>query len=371
MARPAFIYDDRFHSYDMGAHHPLKPRRLALTRDLCTAYQLLDPAVSAVITPPMAPLEAVLAVHSRSYIEVIRQLSEGLDVPDMERYGFGPGDNPPFPGMWDASMLYSGGSLAAAEWVISGQGRCAFNPGGGLHHAMSDRAAGFCTLNDPAIAIRWLLERCERVAYIDIDAHHGDGVQAAFYDDPRVLTVSYHETGETLYPQTGFPVETGSGAGRGYSVNVPLFAGTTDEIYLWAFQEVVPPLMAAFQPDIVVAQLGCDSHFQDPLSHLSLSLGGYRELVRVIDSLCGRWVALGGGGYNIDTVPRAWTLAYAVIAQQDLPDAIPAEFAEATGLHHLYDTETPARHIHPDRARAYAEHSVAAVKRLIFPTFGL
>jgi acetoin utilization protein AcuC len=273
--------------------------------------------------------------------------------------------------MWEASLLYTGATLAAAEWVASGKGRGAFNVSGGLHHAMRDRAAGFCTLNDPAIAIQWLLERYERVAYIDIDAHHGDGVQEAFYDDPRVLTISYHETGETLFPQTGFPAETGTGAGRGYSVNVPLFAGTTDEIYLWAFQEIVPPLIAAFRPEILVAQLGCDSHFQDPLSHLSLSLAGYRELVRIIDSLCERWVALGGGGYNLETVPRAWTLAYAVLTEQDLPDAIPAEFAEATGLRRLYDTEQPERHLHPDRPRAYAEHSVAAIRRLVFPVHGL
>jgi acetoin utilization protein AcuC len=371
MALPAFIYDERFHGYDLGSQHPLKPLRLKLTRDLCAAYGLLDPAISAVVAPTMAPLDAVLAVHSPTYLDVIRSLSEGREVPEMERYGFGPGDNPPFAGMWEASLLYTGGTLAAAEWVASGRGRCAFNVAGGLHHAMRDHAAGFCTLNDPAIAITRLLGRYERVVYIDIDAHHGDGVQAAFYEDPRVMTISYHETGETLFPQTGFPAEIGAGAGLGYSVNVPLFPGTTDEVYLWAFNEIVPPLIEAFRPGILVAQLGCDSHFQDPLSHLSLSLGGYRELIRVIDSLCERWVALGGGGYNLDTVPRAWTLAYAVIAQQDLPDAIPSDFAELTGLHHLYDSLPPDRHLHPDRPRAYAEHSVAAVKRLLFPLHGL
>jgi acetoin utilization protein AcuC len=371
MTRPAFIYDDRFHGYDLGPQHPLKPRRLALTRELCAAYGMLQPDVCAVVAPELAPLESILAVHSADYVEVIRRLGEGAVVPEMGRYGFGPGDNPPFPGMWEASRLYTGGSLAAADWVLSGRGRCAFNVAGGLHHAMRDRASGFCTVNDPAVAIHWLLQRCDRVAYIDIDAHHGDGVQELFYDDPRVLTISYHETGETLFPQTGFPAETGAGKGMGFAVNVPLFPGTDDALYLWAFQEIVPPLLEKFRPDIIVAQLGCDSHFQDPLSHLSLSLGGYRELVRVIDSLCSRWVALGGGGYNLDTVPRAWTIAHSVITEQDLPDAIPAEFAAATGLHHLYDVELPARHAHPDRPRAYAEHAVAAVKRLVFPTHGL
>jgi acetoin utilization protein AcuC len=316
-------------------------------------------------------VEAVLAVHSPEYVETIQRLSRGETVAEMDRYGFGPGDNPPFPGMWDASLLYTGASLAAAEWVVSGKGRCAFNVSGGLHHAMRDQASGFCTLNDPAIVIRRLLDRYDRVAYIDIDAHHGDGVQALFYDDPRVLTISYHETGETLFPQTGFPAETGEGPGLGYSVNVPLFAGTDDDVYLWAFNEIVPPVIEAFRPDIIVGQLGCDSHFQDPLSHLSISLGGYRELIRIVDSLCERWVALGGGGYNLETVPRAWTLAYAVLTEQDLPDAIPPEFARATGLYHLYDSERPSRHAHPDRPRAYAEHSVAAVKRLVFPIHGL
>src|SRR5205823_10733863 len=211
-----------------------------------------------------------------------------------------------------------------------------------------------------------------------IDAHHGDGVQAAFYREPRVMTISVHETGETLFPGRGFAEEIGEGPGRGTSVNVPLFPETDDELYLWAFQQTVPPLIEAFRPDILVAQIGCDTHFADPLTNLSLTTGGYRELVRIIDSLCDRWVALGGGGYNLTTVPRAWSLAYAVAAQLDLPDAIPAEFAARTGIERLNDPPPPAwvparadRPPPPERTRRYAERTVESVRRHLFPLWGL
>jgi acetoin utilization protein AcuC len=272
--------------------------------------------------------------------------------------------------MDEAARICCGASVVAAEQVLAGR-RVAFGLAGGLHHALYDRAAGFCLLNDPVVVIHRLLRDVERVVYLDVDAHHGDGVQAAFYRDPRVMTISVHETGETLFPGGGFPEEIGEGPGRGTSVNLPLFPETDDTLYLWAFQQVVPPLVEAFRPDVLVAQLGCDTHFADPLTNLSLTTGGYRELVRIIDNLCDRWVALGGGGYNLQTVPRAWALAYAVAARIDLPDTIPAGFAARTGIERLNDPYPADRPEPPARAREYAERSVTGVRRNLFPIYGL
>jgi acetoin utilization protein AcuC len=366
----AYVYDDRCLAYDWGPEHPLRPERLRLTEELLHAYQAFDVTGSKQIAPRPATVDEVLAGHDPDYVAAVAALSRGEIVPEPERYGFNVGDNPSFPGMYEAALICCGASVVAAEEVLSGR-RVAFNIAGGLHHAFSDRVTGFCIFNDPVIAIHRLLRDVQRVVYLDVDAHHGDGVQAAFYRDPRVMTISVHETGETLFPGSGYPEQIGEGPGRGTTVNVPLFPGTDDELYLWAFQELVPPLIQAFRPDVLVAQLGCDTHFADPLANLALTTGGYRELVRIIDSLCDRWVALGGGGYNLETVPRAWALAYAVAARQDLPDAVPAEFAFRTGIQHLNDPYPLHRPPVPARTRSYAERTVEAVRRHLFPLWGL
>jgi len=363
----AFVYDDRLLGYDFGPAHPLRPQRLRLTDELLRAYGAFETAIS----PRVAREEEILAVHSADYVQAVARIGVGERLPDAATYGFGMGDNPPFPGVFDAALLYCGAALTAAERVLEGHVRAAFSPSGGLHHAMRGHAAGFCVFNDPAVAIHRLRQEVERVVYIDIDAHHGDGVQALFYDDPTVMTISFHETGETLYPQTGFPSEIGEGPGAGYSVNVPLFPSTDDATYLRAFASVVPPLIQAFRPDVIVGQLGCDSHFDDPLSHLSITTRGYRELVRIIDGLCDRWVALGGGGYNLRTVPRAWTLAYEVMSGAEFADSIPTSFAERHGLTHLHDPQPVRPGELAERVRTYADRSIDAVKRLIFPYHGL
>jgi acetoin utilization protein AcuC len=363
----ALIYDDRLLEYDFGPAHPLRPQRLRMTYELLAAYG----AIEEPVPPREARAEEILAAHSPDYVDAVARIGAGERLPHAAVYGFGPGDNPPFPGIFDAALLYCGAALTAAEMVLAGEVRVAFSPSGGLHHAMRERAAGFCVFNDPAVVIHRLRQEVDRVVYIDVDAHHGDGVQALFYTDPSVMTISFHETGETLFPQTGFPHEIGEGPGRGSSVNVPFFPNTDDATYVRAFLEVVPPLMEAFRPDVIVAQLGCDSHFEDPLSHLSMTTRGFRELVRIIDSLCDRWVALGGGGYNIQTVPRAWTLAYEVMAGDEYPDAIPASFAERYGLTHLHDAHPVRAGELADQVQSYADRSVAEVKRLVFPFHGL
>jgi acetoin utilization protein AcuC len=366
----AYLYDERCLDYDWGPQHPLRPERVGLTTDLLQAYGAFELPDSELLPPRLATREEVLTAHTPEYVDAVAALSRGESVAGPARFGFNEGDNPPFPGMYEAALVCCGASIAAADEVLAGR-RVAFNLSGGLHHAFSSRVAGFCLFNDPVIAIRRLLRDVDRVVYLDVDAHHGDGVQAAFYRDPRVMTISVHETGETLFPGRGFPEEIGEGPGRGTSVNVPLYRGTDDALYLWAFQEVVPPLIEAFRPDVLVAQLGCDTHFADPLANLSLTTGGYRELVRIIDSLCDRWVALGGGGYNLMVAPRAWALAYAVAARQDLPDTIPAEFADRTGIERLHDPYPADRPEPPARAQQYAERTVEAVRRHLFPLWNL
>ncbi|MBI3911371.1 MAG: acetoin utilization protein AcuC [Armatimonadetes bacterium] len=367
-----FVYDDQLLDYDFGPEHPLRPERLRLTHRLLAAYGAFHEPHARLVVPRPATEAEILSAHRADYIAAVQRLNAGEWQPETARYGFGAGDNPPFYGMYEAALGYTGAALTAAEQVAAGKVPVAFSPAGGLHHAFADRAAGFCIFNDCVVVIHRLLEQFDRILYVDIDAHHGDGVQAAFYRDPRVLTISLHETGETLFPQTGFPSEAGSGEGEGFSVNVPLFPGTDDDTYLWAFGEVVPPLTQAFRPQILVAQIGCDTHFQDPLAHLNLTTAGYEALIRWLHSLCDRWVALGGGGYNLKTIPRAWALAFGVMSGQEFANEVPAGYPAVRALGatpRLRDTAPPPRA--SERVHAYAEHMVAEVKRHVFPRHGL
>jgi acetoin utilization protein AcuC len=274
--------------------------------------------------------------------------------------------------MYEVSVRIVGATLKAADWVAEGSVDVAFNHSGGGHHAASNCASGFCIFNDVAIAIKHLLAKGLRVAYIDIDAHHADGVQNAFYDSDQVLTISLHETGRLLFPGTGEPSEIGVGAGKGYSVNIPLAPYTDDEVYLWAFDQVVPVLVGSFNPDIVFTQLGCDTHYLDPMTQLNLTTEGYEEVVRRLRQLAPRWVAVGGGGYEMSVVARCWTLAYGIMTDREWPDEIPKSYQELYGLKRLRDTEKP--HIESrvrKEARRFAEDSVTGVKKLVFPYHGL
>lgn len=326
----ALIWDDNLIRYDFGPDHPLKPVRVELTVDLIRAAGLTD--AEAVLTLPRAPFgeDDVLRLHREDYVDAVRRLSAAPDPSGDLRFGLGLADNPVFAGMHEASLEVCGASVAAAEAVWSGRVSHAFNPAGGLHHAMPDRAAGFCIYDDPAAAIEWLLRNgAERIAYVDVDTHHGDGVQEFFYSDPRVLTISLHESGRYLFPGTGFTDEIGFGDARGTSLNVPLPPATPGEEYLPAFDAVVPPAIDAFRPDVLVTQLGCDTHVTDPLAHLALTTDDYAEIGARLHGLAheqaqGRWVAMGGGGYQIATVvPRAWTIYFAELTGQDLPHEVP------------------------------------------------
>ena len=377
MRKATLIYSPKFADYRLSETHPLRPERLTLTFELMQAYGVFTKPGVTWQEPGIASKELLLKVHSKEYVDITRALGEGKAVDSPERYGLDTPDNPVFPGMYEASALCVGGSVLAADLVMDGKADVAFNIGGGLHHAHRNRAAGFCVFNDPAIAIVHILERAggdAKAVYIDIDAHHGDGVQEAFYESNRVMTISIHETGRYLFPGTGSVEESGARDGVGYSVNVPLSPYTEDETYLWAFNEVVPPLIDAFAPDFVVSQLGADTHYRDPLTHLALTTQGYEDVVKAIKAFGRKWVACGGGGYDLQVVPRAWTLAFAAMAELDLADKIPApadrKYPDSDG--HLRDSERPEPAAELQAGvRAVAERTVEQIKRLIFPRHGL
>lgn len=366
ISKAALICSEELWVRGHGESHPLKPERLQRTYELLCAYHAFDPPHSSLVPSRPADREELTLFHTAEYVDVVARLSRGEGLREAWRYNFGPGDNPIFPRMDQSEGLKVGAALTAARLLVTGQAQVAFSFGGGLHHALPARASGFCVYNDAAVAIHWLLRQGLRVAYVDVDAHHGDGVQAAFYDTDQVLTISLHETGQTLFPGTGFPGELGVGPGRGYSVNLPLAPYTGDQVYLWALAQVVPPLVHQFAPDVLVTQLGIDSHYRDPLTHLMLTTQGYVAVIQAFKSLAdeiGPWLALGGGGYAVDVVPRAWTLAYGVMSGQQFPDQLPSEYATRYGSGRLHDSHGPALDERTvEQTRAYAEQALADLK---------
>ncbi|MER5292802.1 acetoin utilization protein AcuC [Streptomyces pharetrae] len=385
--RAQLMWDEAVTGYDFGPGHPMDPVRLILTRRLVSALGL-DREVEVVGAKP-AGESTLRLVHREDYIEAVKAASADPRAADGA-YGIGTLDDPAFTGMHEVSSLIAGLSVGAAEAVWRGETQHAVNFAGGLHHAMPGGAAGFCIYNDASLAIARLLELgAERVAYVDVDVHHGDGVQAAFWEDPRVLTISLHEHPRTLFPQTGWPEETGGGAGEGAAVNVALPAGTGDAGWLRAFHAVVPELIADFRPQVLVTQHGADTHFEDPLAHLAVSLDAQRAVQMTCHSLAheyadGRWVALGGGGYAVtDVVPRSWAHLVGIAAgRQIAPETVIPEswrqevFARTRELApgRMTDGRWPvvfreweAGYDPADRL----DQAVLAVRRAVFPLRGL
>ena len=331
------VWDRSFLAYDFGPTHPLAPLRVDLTVRLAEELGVLDLPHVTVSDAPVADEALLGLVHDADYLAAVRRVSADPTRPELDR-GLGTEDNPVFRGMHEASAHVVGGSVQCARQVWEGRAEHAVNICGGLHHAMPALASGFCVYNDVAIAIRWLLDAgAERVAYVDVDVHHGDGVERVFWDDPRVLTVSLHESGRFLFPGTGFPEDTGGRGAGGSAVNIALPPGTGDAAWLRAFDAVVPPLLDGFRPQVLVTQHGCDSHFLDPLAHLTLSLDAQRASYARLHRLAhqhteGRWVATGGGGYEVvDVVPRAWTHLLAEAAGRPVDPA--AELPEGWRQH--------------------------------------
>lgn len=312
------MWDDSLTEYDFGASHPMSPLRLALTVRLARDLGVLSRSRVEVQSPEVADDDLLARVHDGDFIAAVKAADADPSTIDFA-HGLGTDDNPCFTGMHTATARVVSGTVAGARAVWNGTAARAVNIAGGLHHAMSARAAGFCIYNDVAVAIAALLDAgAQRVAYVDTDVHHGDGVQEIFYDDPRVLTISLHEHPRTLFPGTGYPEEIGGRGAEGSAVNLAVPPGTDDAGWLRAFHAVVPPLLRAWRPEILVTQHGCDSHIEDPLAHLALTVDGQRAamlaLRELADEVCdGKWVATGGGGYAIvDVVPRAWTHLLAI-----------------------------------------------------------
>lgn len=371
------VFSNELTGYDFGPDHPMAPGRVRNTMSLARHLGVLD-RLTIVPPPPIDP-GLLRTVHDTDYIEAVWR---GVPNPS---YGLGTTDNPIFAGMHETAARITMASVEAARSVWSGETLRATNISGGLHHAMPGATSGFCVYNDIAVAVRWLLDHgCERVAYVDVDVHHGDGVQSIFYDDPRVMTVSLHESPVCLFPGTGFPAETGGRGAEGSAVNIALPPGTTDAGWLRAFHAIVPQVVQAHQPDILITQHGCDSHNDDPLADLELSVDGqlasYLALAELADRHCqGRWVSTGGGGYAVlQVVPRAWTHLLGVVSGEPVPPEteIPQAWRDEVGgdaprfmTDHADIAFEPFEQGFSPESRL--DQAVLATRRAVFPELGL
>lgn len=390
--RVGVVWDDRLAEYDFGPGHPLTPIRVQLAMRLAADFDLLiQPNVQLLKPIEPVPHADLLRVHDADYLDAVIRASEigfSMGVSDRE-WGFGTADVPVFAGMHQASARVAGATLSATRAVHAGDVEHAVNLAGGLHHAMPAAASGFCIYNDVAVSIAWLLDKgVERIAYVDLDVHHGDGVQAMFWDDPRVLTISIHESPASLFPGTGWPSEIGGPGALGTAVNIALPAGTGDQGWLRAFHAIVPALLEVFEPQFVISQHGVDTHVQDPLANLNLSLDGQRMSYEAMHRWAhqygaGRWVAVGGGGYEwLEVVPRAWThlLAEASGHRVDPGTELPEEFR--TYVEGLYGRSAPAQMTDgcspclKEFAAGYdprdeVDQAIGATRALVFPAWGL
>jgi acetoin utilization protein AcuC len=334
----AIVYGDELMMHHLSDEHPLQPIRVKLAMDLIQSTGLID--YCTLMPPRPATVEELELVHSPEYVRLVRALSDPsqrreVTAAEIDAAGFASADNPISNELHEGTSLVVGASLVAANAIQDGSALHVFSPSGGLHHAHRDRASGFCTYNDAAIACQWLKSRGHRVAYVDVDVHHGDGVEAIFQSDPDVLTISLHESGHWLFPGTGFPEDCGVGRGRGSAANLPFMPFTWDEPWLEGFEKVVPALLRRFKPTVLVTQDGCDTHHLDPLAHLAATTRIWPTVGKAFHELAhelceGRWLALGGGGYAIrEVVPRAWTLLFAEMVERP---GLAADVNDRTGV---------------------------------------
>lgn len=370
--KTALIYSSDFSRFSYGEEHPFKVQRFRLAYELMQAYGLTELARTKVHDCQAATEQDLLTFHSPNYLAKLREFSVSDEPRADFRYGLGDLENPVFHGLYDWACLGAGGTVKAARLVTEEGYSTAFNIAGGWHHAHRSRASGFSYLNDCVIAINGLLERGKRVVYLDIDAHHGDGVQEAFYDTDRVLTISIHESGYHFFPGTGFEKEIGTGKGKGYSVNVPLLEHTDDALFMKAFDEVAFPLIAAYDPDVMFTQLGADTFRTDPLTRLEITTHSYCYILKKLKALKIPWVAVGGGGYESLNVARAWTLAWAIMNEVELPPRLPGSFLKIIkemGFQNkmLLDAMHWAQYDDRNRALDAVEKSIATIRKKIFP----
>lgn len=373
MPSAAFLYSDKLAKFDYGDDHPFKPIRARNTMELCNRHGLLY--AIGVQRPDIEPANEDLLrlFHTEKYLEILKRANGGDHDLEMLEVGIGTPDCPVLPGIYDFCLDAVGASLKGVDMVLNGEVERAFNLVGGLHHAGTDHAEGFCYVNDVGVAIAYLLQKGLRVAFIDIDAHHPNGVQDQFIDDDRVLNISLHQYGEGFYPETGSEKEIGKGQGEGFTVNLPLLALSDDEVYTGAFKRIVPPLIEAFKPDIVLAEIGADTVISDPLTHLRLTSNGYDEVMKEICAISPKLVCFGGGGYDIYRTARCWTLAFAAMLGLPAED----EFAGLVGGMMygaedggLYDPKILTKGEDKDLAMKAADLVVAYLQDTVFPILG-
>jgi acetoin utilization protein AcuC len=369
-----FVYSEEMGRFDFGPDHPYKPERATKTLDLCMRYGVINYPWMRVVEPQNIDEDLLYLFHEPGYLHLLKDASHGQVSLDMLERGLGTADTPILRGLYDWSVRAAGGTYSSMKDILEGRAQVAFNPLGGFHHARRGNAEGFCYINDIVIALMGALQNKPhvKIAYVDFDAHHGNGVQEAFYEDRRVLFISVHETGRTLYPWSGSETETGHGVAEGYTVNIPLEPGADDEVYSFALDHAVFPILKAFCPDFIVAEIGADTLISDPLTHLKLTNNGYQKALRGLMPICPKILALGGGGYDLYRTSRCWTLAWAILNHVDPVD----EFAGLVGgmmfgpemeVGSLFDHPFLTKGEAKDRALAEVERVVAYIQEKVFP----
>ncbi len=374
--RGIFLYNPAVVQFDYGTAHPFRLERIWLTEHLCRRLGLFEGTDREVRDFPQATREDLLVAHDSIYLDVLEAVSMGVHTPTLFVHGLGSGDNPVFPGLWDYALFTVGGTLEAARLIADGTASRVFHPGGGLHHALRKRASGFCYVNDVVVGISHLLEQGKRVFYFDIDAHHGDGVEQAFYENPRVFTFSMHQDGRTLFPGSGFVNEVGRGEGTGFAANAPLLPYMADGTYLRVWDEVVEPLIRAYRPDVLVTELGADALQGDPLASLGLHLPAWWTILKRIEALGIPWLAVGGGGYDLANAMRAWTLAWGAMIGWEPKNGLPPKASELPGAaremrwpEDFWSAPVPAAGAPTDDEAT--EMLVRRLRQQLFPNHGL
>ncbi len=370
MRKASLVYSHELASFDYGDNHPFKPIRAHNTIELCNRYGLLDGMPDEQVTPISADRATMELFHTSDYLDLLKRSSEGDYELAMLASGIGGDDCPPLRGVYPFSALSIGATMTGVDLLLDGKAKRAFNLVGGFHHGGRDHAEGFCYVNDVGVAIEYLLQKGKRVAFVDIDAHHGNGVQDGFYNDPRVLTISLHQVGENFYPQTGFENEIGEGDGVGYCINVPLLEKTDDQVYLNAFGAVVPRALKAFAPDIVIAEIGADTMISDPLTSLRLTTNGYYSVMKRLVQESPLLLAVGGGGYDIYRTSKCWTLAWAAMTEEEPEDdysAMVGGMMYGAEMDSLFDRPLLTQGEDKRKAVAYVEKVVASLEESVFP----
>ena len=376
MKKSAFIYTPEFEKFHYPPENPFKTERAGMVHNILASMKLLSGENRSERAPIPARRDEMEKFHTKKYLDALQHAGQGhLDLSALHM-GIGSSDCPAFVDMYDCAALFSGATLTGARQILEGEADVAFNPSGGFHHAGPERASGFCFVNDVVLACMELADAGKKVLYLDVDLHHGDGVQNAFYERSDVMTISFHESGITQFPGTGFEYEIGIGEGMGYSVNVPLPMGTYDEAYLKAFRSIALPLIESYNPDVIVMELGLDTLNGDPLGHLNLTNNVHVDIIYHMLDFNKPLLATGGGGYNVQNTVRGWALCWTVLCGADSPHDIGAGMGgvmiESTdwqgGLRdrELFPTDELRREVEP-----VIEAVIKAVKENVFEIHGL